>query len=83
MDTKKTAKTKQAGRKGTTKRNAGKAAKAEAFKVPRTAKQLAAGIQARMKRSPEYWREVVAAMSATQDRAAQVTPRENGAGATH
>jgi hypothetical protein len=72
------------GTKAHGKRNAGRTAKAEAFKVPRTAKQLAAGIQARLKRSPGYWTELREAMDAGPGRVAQVMPRENGAaGATH
>jgi len=78
--------TKRTGTKTTTRRNAGRTAKkAETFKVPRTAKQLAAGIQARLKRTPDYWNDVKMAM-ATWDvpRAAQVMPRANsGAEATH
>jgi hypothetical protein len=75
--------TKRTGTKARTTRNAGRTAKrAETFKVPRTAKQLAAGIQERMKRSPNYWTEVRDAMLERPDiqRAAQVMPREH---ATH
>lgn len=92
-NTKKTAKRVTTGRKGgksTARRNSGRTAKAagstEEFKVPRTAKQLAGAIQARMKRSPAYWDEVRNAMQerAEVQRAAQVVPRENGAaGDTH
>jgi hypothetical protein len=61
-----------------------KTAKAETFKVPRTAKQLAAGILARMKRSPGYWNELAAEMASrthpqAPTRAAQVMPRETPA----
>lgn len=85
MATKKTAETKQAGRKGTTKRNAGKAAKA-----PRvTAKTMAADIARRENRRPGFWDDIRRELAALQkadgasSSAAQVMPRENGAEATH
>lgn len=80
MATKKTTtKTKRTtGTKTTGKRPSGKTARAETFKVPRTAKQLAAGIRQRLKRSPSFWSEVQTAMRATTSppRVAHVEPRE-------
>lgn len=82
MAAKKTAKTK---RKGTTNRNAGKTAKA-----PRvTAKSMAADIARRENRRPGFWDDIRRELAALQkadgasSSAAQVMPRENGAGATH
>jgi len=76
--TTKAKKTKRTGTKTTAKRNAGKTA--EAFRVPRTARALAAAIQERTARSPDYWNDVKMAMATWETpRAAQVEPRE----ATH
>jgi hypothetical protein len=73
---------KRAGTKAAKKSAAGKTArKAETFKVPRSARHLAAAIQQRMKRSPDYWAEVRDAMLERPEiqRAAQVVPRETHA----
>lgn len=86
MPTKKTT-TKRTGTKKTQRKAAGRTAKAgeaETFKVPRTAKQLADAIEARMRRSPGYWNDVAAEMASRTHpqapiRAAQVMPREQAA----
>lgn len=86
MSTKKQAKAKRTTKKTTARKTAGRTAKkAETtYTVPRTAKQLASAIQTRMKRSPNFWREVSEAMgNGGTGRVAQVMPRENGAEATH
>lgn len=47
--------------------------KPEAFKVPRTAKQLAQAIWARTQRSPGYWRDV-ARLVGQMERARETQP---------
>lgn len=84
--TKNTTKAKRTTKKTTARKTAGRTAKKAktTYTVPRTAKQLASAIQARMRRSPNYWREVSEAMgNGGTGRVAQVMPRENGAEATH
>lgn len=68
MKTKKTAAKK--GRKAAAKRAAGKTSKAEVYKVPRRAEDLARAILKRVQRSPSYWlnlKNAVARMSASID----------------
>jgi ppGpp synthetase/RelA/SpoT-type nucleotidyltranferase len=89
MAAKKTTTTKRTGTKATKTRTAGKTVRAaEAFKVPRTAKQLAAAIQQRLEQSPNFWAELAHIMAdATRPQAptrvTQVMPRTSTPEAAH
>jgi hypothetical protein len=73
---------KKTAKRTTKKRTTGRTEKVtETFKVPRSAKQLAEAVWLRMRRSPDYLRQVVAIVSALERAAnstAQVMPRSNG-----
>ena len=78
--------TRKMRRKGSKTRGAGATRKAtakpEAFKVPRTAKQLAQAIWTRTQRSPGYWRDV-ARLIGQMERAHAAKTQPEGLSMTH